>query len=67
MGSKPNIYPCKSFYEAKKKLSEIIDDYFNSGWSCVGDVRLVRDSDICWLAVGRNMGVCGRIYIRKKK
>lgn len=66
-GREQTSHPCNSFYEAKKKLSEIINDYFNSGWSCVGDVRLVRDSDVRWVIVGRNMGVCGSIYIRKKK
>ena len=68
-GSDEKIHPCKSFYEAKKKLSDIIDEYFDSGWSSVGDVRLAKKSDICWVAlIGRRYAsIGGSIYIRKKK
>ena len=68
IGGEPDIYPCKSFYEAKKKLGEIVNEYYDEGhWSCYGDVWLRKESDICYVAGGRSLGVVGRIYIRKKK
>lgn len=67
IGGKPDIYPCVGFYNAKKKLGEIVEDYYNNGWSAVGDVWLRKDTDIRWVAGGRNLGYCGSIYIRRKK
>jgi hypothetical protein len=69
VGQEPKIHPCNSFYEAKKKLSEIIDEYYDAGFSSVGDVRLLKKNDVCWVIVGRNSygHPYGSIFIRKKK
>jgi hypothetical protein len=62
------IIPCNTFPEAKKKLEDAVQEYFDLGFFNEADLRFVKESDIMYACYGRNSRRCyGRLYIRKKK
>lgn len=62
------IIPCKTFPEAKRKLEEVVSEYFDVGFFQETELRFIKESDIMYACYGRNSRRCyGRVYIRKKK
>lgn len=64
----PEIIPCRTFPEARKKLDEVIGEYYDVGFFQSSDLRFIKESDVMYSVYGRNSRHCyGKIYIRKKK
>lgn len=62
------VHECNSFYEAKKKFSEVMDELAEVGYFNDPYLRMAKVSDICWKVYARNGYRClGSVFIRKKK
>ena len=55
---------CETFKEAKEKLSETIDEYYEVGFGACGE-NIVRVSDVTYKFYNRVLGCIGSVYIKK--
>ena len=55
---------CETFKEAKEKLSEIIDEYYEVGFGACG-ASIVKVSDVMYKFYNRVLGCIGSVYIKK--
>ena len=54
----------ETFKEAKEKLSETIDEYYEVGFGACG-VSIVKVSDVMYKFYNRVLGCIGSVYIKK--
>ena len=54
----------ETFKEAKEKLSETIDEYYEVGFGACG-ASIVKVSDVMYKFYNRVLGCIGSVYIKK--
>ena len=57
---------CETFKEAKEKLSETIDEYYEGGFGECG-ASIVKVRDVMYTFYNRVLGYIGIVYIKKVK